>query len=75
MNLFQYFQKNVVIQDCNGVIWHGFVTAYTPAIDAEDEREEIAIKKGRTLVRTRRGLIGFHEEEIRSIKVVKDERE
>ena len=42
MNLFQYFQKNVVIQDCNGVIWHGFVTAYTPAIDAEDEREEIA---------------------------------
>ena len=24
MNLFQYFQKNVVIQDCNGVIWrHG----------------------------------------------------
>ena len=57
-----------MIQDCNGVVWHGFVTAYTPAIDAEDEREEIAIKKGRTLV-------GFHEDEIRSIKVVKDERE
>ena len=68
MDLFQYFQKNVVIQDCNGVIWHGFVTAYTPEIDAEDERGEIA-------VRTRRGLIGFHEEEIRSINVVKDERE
>ena len=68
MNLFQYFQKNVVIQDCNGVIWHGFVTAYTPAIDAEDEREEIAIKKGRALV-------GFHEDEILSIKIVKDERE
>lgn len=50
------------------MVWHGFVTAYTPEIDAEDEREEIA-------VRTRRGLIGFHEEEIRSIKVVKDERE
>ena len=66
MNLFQYFQKNVVIQDCNAVIWHGFVTAYTPEIDAEDEREEIA-------VRTRRGLIGFHEEEIRSIKIVKGE--
>ncbi len=66
MALFQYFQKNVVIQDCNGVVWHGFVTAYTPAIDAEDEREEIAIKKGRTLV-------GFHEDEIRSIKIVKGE--
>ena len=30
MNLFQYFQKNVVIQDCNGVIWHGFVTVLAP---------------------------------------------
>ena len=68
MNLFQYFQKNVVTQDCNGVIWHGFVTAYTPEVDAEDGREDIA-------VRTNRSLIEFHEEEIRSIKVVKDERE
>ena len=68
MNLFQYFQKNVVIQDCNGVVWHGFVTSYTPEIDAEDGREDIA-------ARTNRGLIEFHEEEIRSIKVVKDERE
>ena len=44
MALFQYFQKNVVIQDCNGVIWHGFVTAYTPEIDAEDEDEIRSIK-------------------------------
>ena len=65
MNLFQYFQKNVVIQACNGVVWHGFVTSYTPEIDAEDGREDIA-------VRTNRGLIEFHEEEIRSIKIVKN---
>ena len=49
------------------MVWHGFVTAYTPEVDAEDGREDIA-------VRTNRSLIEFHEE-IRSIKVVKDERE
>ena len=64
MNLFQYFQENVTIQDCNGVIWHGFVATYTPAIDTEDEREEIA-------VRTKRGLIEFHEDEIRTIRIEK----
>lgn len=66
MNLFQYFGEYVTIQDCNGVVWHGFSATYTPAIDAEDGREEIA-------VRTSRGLIGFHEDEIRTIKIEKRE--
>ena len=62
MNLFDYFCENVVLQDCDGTVWHGYAAYYTPAIDSEDGEDELA-------VRTERGLVGFRESEIRSIRI------
>ena len=61
IKLFNYFCENVVLQDCDGTVWLGYAAYYTPAIDSEDGEDELA-------VRTERGLIGFRESEIRSIK-------
>mgnify|MGYP000176995914 FL=1 len=61
MNLFDYFCKNVVLQDCDGTVWHGYVDTFIPAIDSEDEEDEISLI-------TNKGYICFHESEIRSIR-------
>ena len=54
MNLFDYFCKNVVLQDCDGTVWHGYVDTFIPAIDSEDEEDEISLI-------TNKGYICFHE--------------
>ena len=43
MNLFDYFCENVVLQDCDGTVWHGYVDTFIPAIDSEDEEDEISL--------------------------------
>ena len=62
MSLYDYFCENVVLQDCDGTVWHGYAAYYTPAIDSEDGEDELA-------VRTERGLVGFRESEILSIRI------
>lgn len=52
------------IIDVDNVEFQGYVEAYTPAIDSEDELEEISI-----LDRSNR-LIGFNEEEIKYIEII-----
>ena len=62
MNLFDYFCKNVVLQDCDGTVWHGYVDTFIPAIDSEDEEDEISLK-------AEKGYICFRASEIRSITI------
>lgn len=64
-SLKEYFNKTVKIVDIDNQEFNGYVETYTPAIDSDDEVEEIAIKpKGLN------NLIGFNAHEIKSIKVV-----
>lgn len=63
-SLREYFNRNVKIIDVDNVEFQGYVEAYTPAIDSEDELEEISI-----LDRSNR-LIGFNEEEIKYIEII-----
>lgn len=64
-SLKKYFNKTVKITDVDNKEFSGYVETYTPAIDSEDEIEEIAIKpKGLN------SLIGFKANEIKSIEVI-----
>lgn len=64
IDLSKYFNKNVRIIDDEDKKWEGFVETYTPAIDTEDNIEEIAIKTGGQ-------LIGLTAQEIKSIEIIK----
>ena len=44
MSLYDYFCENVVLQDCDGTVWHGYAAYYTPAIDSEDGEDELAVR-------------------------------
>lgn len=64
-SLKDYFNKTVKIVDIDNEKFIGYVETYTPAVDSDEEVEEIAIKpKGS------RHLIGFNENEIKSIEVI-----
>ena len=64
-NLFDYFDKNVILLSTSGRRWHGKVVAYTSEFDSENGEEEIAL-------RTTEGLIGFSASEIEKIEFVED---
>jgi len=64
MSLIDFFCKNVKIIDVDGKQWFGFVETFTPAIDSEDNIDEIAITANNH-------LIGFRKDEIKTIEVVK----
>jgi hypothetical protein len=64
-SLKEYFNKTVRIVDIDNKKFIGYVETYTPAIDSDEEVEEIAIKpKGSN------NLIGFNKNEIKSIEVI-----
>lgn len=62
-SLKDYFNKNVKIIDIDGNEMKGYVETYTPAIDSDEEVEEIAIKSDAK-------LIGITENEIQSIEII-----
>lgn len=61
--LMEYFNKDVKITIKSGKEWIGFVETFTPAIDSDDELEEIGVN-------TSEGLIGFTEKDIKSIEIL-----
>jgi hypothetical protein len=63
-SLEEYFNKRVRIVDIDNKEFKGYVETYTPAIDSDEELEEIAI------LDKSNNLIGFNEEEIKSIEIV-----
>ena len=63
-SLKEYFNKKVRILDIDNKEFKGYVTTYTPAIDSEEEFEEISILDKSD------NLIGFNEEEIKLIEVM-----
>lgn len=63
-SLKEYFNKKVRILDIDNKEFKGYVTTYTPAIDSEEELEEISI------LDKRENLIGFNEDEISSIEEI-----
>ncbi|MCI1965976.1 MAG: hypothetical protein LKJ17_07590 [Oscillospiraceae bacterium] len=62
-SLSEYFQKNIRLTDVDGKQWSGRVETWTPAIDSEDDVEEIG------LMTPGQGLIGFKQTEIQSITI------
>ncbi len=64
-NLIEYYGKGVILTDIDGAEWTGTVKTYTPAIDSENEIEEIGV-----LTETN-GLVGFSANEIKSIEEMK----
>lgn len=65
MKLNEFFNKNVKITDIDNEVWNGHVETYTPAIDSEEELDEISIRK-----KGGEHLINFNESEIKSIEVI-----
>lgn len=63
-SLEEYFNKRVRIVDIDNKEFKGYVETYTPAIDSDEELEEIAI------LDKSNNLIGFNEEEIKSIEII-----
>lgn len=63
-SLKEYFNKKVRILDIDNKEFKGYVTTYTPAIDSEEELEEISI------LDKANNLIGFNTEEIKLIEVI-----
>lgn len=63
-SLEEYFNKRVRIIDIDNKEFKGYVKTYTQAIDSEEELEEISI------LDKSNNLIGFNEEEIKSIEIV-----
>lgn len=61
-SLKNYFNKNVRIVDIDGNEIKGYVETYTPAIDSDEEVEEIAVKSDAK-------LIGITENEIQLIEI------
>lgn len=59
--LIEYFNKKVQLTDIDGKQWDGYVETYTPAIDSDDDIEEIG------LMTADQGLIGFRVDEIKTI--------
>lgn len=60
----EYLNKKVRIIDIDNQKFIGYVETYTPAIDSEEGLEEIAILDNENK------LIGFNENEIKSIEVI-----
>lgn len=42
-NLRSFFQKNVILKSKSGKTYEGFVETFTPAIDTEEEIDEIGL--------------------------------
>ena len=63
-SLEEYFNKRVRIVDIDNQEFKGYVETYTPAIDSEEELEEISI------LDKSNNLIGFNEAEIKSIEII-----
>lgn len=64
-SLKEYFNKTVKIVDIDNQKFIGYVETYTPAIDSDEEVEEIAIKPKGSY-----NLVGFNKNEIKSIEVI-----
>lgn len=64
IKLEEYFNKRVRIVDIDNKEFRGYVETYTPAIDSDEELEEIAI------LDKSNDLIGFNEEEIKLIEII-----
>lgn len=60
-SLIEYFNKNVLLTDIDGKQWAGYVETYTPAIDSDNEVDEIG------LMTADQALIGFRADEIKTI--------
>lgn len=65
-NLKDYFCKNVWLIDIDGKGWLGYVRTYTPAIDTDDDIEEIGLMTKNSDI----SFVGFQANEIRSIEVL-----
>lgn len=63
-SLREYFNKRVIIIDIDNKEFKGYVKSYTPSIDSDEELEEISI------LDKSNNLIGFNEEEIKSIEEI-----
>ena len=59
----EYFEKDVQIKFTDGDVLSGHVVTYTPAIDSEDNVDEIGIKCDR-------GFISIAETEILTINLI-----
>ncbi len=64
MNLYKFFNRRVRIVDVDGAVWNGFILTYTPAVDTEDDTEEIGLDV------PGKGLVEFRPDEIASIEYV-----
>ena len=64
IKLEEYFNKRVRIVDIDNKEFRGYEETYTPAIDSDEELEEIAI------LDKSNNLIGFNEEEIKLIEII-----
>lgn len=64
IKLEEYFNKRVRIIDIDNKEFRGYVETYTPAIDSDEELEEIAI------LDKLNNLIGFNVEEIKLIEII-----
>lgn len=65
ISLIKYFNENVKIVDIDGNKFTGYIETYTPAIDSDDGIEEISLRE-----KSRKYLIGFRSDEIKSIEVI-----
>ncbi|EGT3685962.1 TPA: hypothetical protein ACMU21_002958 [Clostridioides difficile] len=62
-NLINYMSEKVKIIDIDNKEWIGYVKTYTPAIDSDNEINEIGLKQEDC-------LISFQEDEIKSIEII-----
>lgn len=62
LKLREYFNKTVELIDIDNVKWTGVVETYTPAIDSDEEIEEIGLL-------TTNGLVCFNADEIKTINL------
>ena len=59
--LAEYFNKNVRLTDIDGKQWAGYVETYTPAIDSDENVDEIG------LMTEEQGLTSFRTNEVKEI--------
>ena len=62
-SLIEYFNKNVRLTDIDDKQWAGYVETYTPAIDSDENVEEIG------LMTEEQGLTSFKADEIKKIEI------
>lgn len=65
-NLKEYFCKNVRLIDIDDKEWLGYVRTYTPAIDTDDDIEEIGLMTKNSDI----SFVGFQANEIKSIEIL-----